>query len=137
MKKKKSVKKKLETKGGRKNQYDVKVKPRLPEIAQWCREGAIDKDIAIKLGIAESTLYKYKLEFTEFSEALTCNKEVANAHVEQALYKNATEKMNFEAQKWWLKNRTPDRWTDKTEVKFENEEGFNINVSVKGSTDES
>jgi len=116
----------------------------LPFVAQWAREGAIDDEIADKLGIHVSTIYDWKKRYPEFTEALKQNKNYADAKVEAALFKRATgydiEVVTQEvgesakqgpykkatkttkhfapdvtAQIFWLKNRRPDRWRDKPE----------------------
>lgn len=69
--------------------YETHVKPKLDLIAQWARDGAIERDIAKKLGVSESTFSGYKKEHPEVMETLTVNKEVADARVESALYKRA------------------------------------------------
>jgi hypothetical protein len=74
---------------GRKSKYHTHVEPYLDVIAGWCRGGADDIQIAEKLGIALSSFYKYKNEFTEFSEALRENKEFADVRVMNAMYKRA------------------------------------------------
>ena len=76
--------------------YETHVKPKLDLIAQWARDGAIERDIAKKLGVSESTFSGYKKEHEELMQTLTVNKEVADARVESALYKRAigyTEKV--------------------------------------------
>ena len=69
--------------------YETHVKPKLDLIAQWARDGAIERDIAKKLGVSESTFSGYKKEHEELLQTLTVNKEVADARVESALYKRA------------------------------------------------
>ncbi|WP_195397856.1 helix-turn-helix domain-containing protein [Holdemania sp. 1001302B_160321_E10] len=123
--------------------YETHVKPKLDLIAQWARDGAIERDIAKKLGVSESTFSGYKKEHPELMETLTVNKEVADARVESALYKRAigyeytetskevgpdgvkiktTTKQvapDVTAQIYWLKNRRPDRWKDKQDISIE------------------
>ena len=122
----------------RKSKYDTHVKPYLDEIQGWAMSGLTDEQIADNLGIAASTLYEYKKKYPEFSEALKKGKDIADAQVVNALFKTATgftyyediatatgdvvsaqryAKPNTTAQIFWLKNRQPDRWRDKTEVK--------------------
>ena len=69
--------------------YEEKILPRMDEIKRWCDQGALDVEIAVNLGVSTSTLYKYKLKFPEFSEAISVAKEAADAHVEAGLYKRA------------------------------------------------
>ena len=122
----------------RKSKYDTHVKPYLDGIQGWAMSGLTDEQIADNLGIAASTIYEYKKKYPEFSEALKKGKDIADAQVVNALFKTATgftyyediatatgevvqaqryAKPNTTAQIFWVKNRQPDRWRDKTEVK--------------------
>ena len=74
---------------GRKSKYETNVQPRLLEIAAWCRDGYTDKEIAEKLDISQDSFYKYKNEFSEFSDTLKETKEIADIRVENSLNKNA------------------------------------------------
>lgn len=78
-----------ESKRGRKSKYETNVKPRLLEIAAWCRDGLTDKEIAEKLGISQDSFYVYKNKYTEFSDTLKETKEIADIKVENSLNKNA------------------------------------------------
>lgn len=126
----KSKKKKQPTNTvGRKSKYYTHVEPRLEEIKFWYMNGAIDKEVADNLGIAESTLYEYKKKIPEFSEACALTKEVSNARVQNTLFYNATVRKDFNAQKYWLQNRMPDVWKDKQEISVtDNEMTVHINV---------
>lgn len=122
--------------------YETHVAPRLEEIKDWVRNGATDEEIAKRLGIGISAFYEYKKGFSEFSESLKENKEVIDAKVENALLRRAlgyeydeiTKERNdtgelvitktvrkqvvpdTTAQIFWLKNRRPSEWKDKTQV---------------------
>lgn len=74
---------------GRKSKYETNVEPRLLEVAAWCRDGLTDKEIAERLNISSDSFYKYKNEFTEFSDTLKETKEIADIKVENSLNKNA------------------------------------------------
>lgn len=74
---------------GRKSKYETNVQPRLLEIAAWCRDGLTDKEIAEKLDISQDSFYKYKNEFSEFSDTLKETKEIADIKVENSLNRNA------------------------------------------------
>lgn len=78
----------------------------------WAREGLRDEDIAAKMGIAASTLYQWKKDHAEISDALKEGKEVVDFKVENALLSAALEG-NVTAQIFWLKNRKPRMWRDK------------------------
>ncbi len=122
----------------RKSKYDTHVKPYLDEIQGWAMSGLTDEQIADNLGVAASTLYEYKKKYPEFSEALKKGKDIADAQVVNALFKLATgfsyseetttaigevvsvqrySKPNTTAAIFWVKNRQPDKWRDKTEIK--------------------
>lgn len=122
----------------RRSKYDTHVKPYLDEIQGWAMSGLTDEQIADNLGVAASTLYEYKKKYPEFSEALKKGKDIADAQVVNALFKLATgfsyceetttvtgevvpihrySKPNTTAAIFWVKNRQPDKWRDKTEVK--------------------
>lgn len=120
---------------GRPSSYREK----FPEQAKkLCRLGATDKELADFFGVAESTLSKWKVDHTEFSEALKEGKDQADAEVADKLFKRATgyshtdtkfatfEGKITDAKEYvkhyapdtvacifWLKNRRPDLWRDK------------------------
>ncbi len=93
--------------------YDEDVHPILAE--QYAREGCINKEIAARLGVCETTFYNWRREHEEFRKALKDGKEVTDAKVEKALLTSALAG-NYPAQRLWLLNRRPDRWRDKQEV---------------------
>jgi hypothetical protein len=76
-------------KAGRKSKYHSHVEPRLFEVECWARDGLVDEQIAMKLGVAYSTLKEYKNQFPAFSAALKRGKEIVDAEVENALLKRA------------------------------------------------
>lgn len=106
----------------------------------WARDGLTDADIANNIGIAESTLYEWKKNYTEISESLKKYKEISDYVVENSLYKRAngfehtynTQKVTKDGEVvdykvtvyfppdptaiiYWLKNRKPKKWRDKRE----------------------
>lgn len=115
-----------------------------------CEKGATDREVADYLGVAESTLYRWRWSYPEFREALKISKEFADDRVEMALYRKATG-YKFDAVKiqvcegviqktpyvehvppdttaaiFWLKNRRKDRWRDRTDVSFP--EGLKVKI---------
>lgn len=147
----KEAKKKASTKhpGGRPLKYNKEVHPLLAEA--YAEAGYTDKQIADKLKISESTIYKWKLDFPEFSEALKSGKVEPDQKVEDSLYKRAngfeytevkleelgndnkrvtkTRKLvapDTTAAIFWLKNRRPDRWRDRQDVTLDG------SLSLKG-----
>ena len=109
----------------------------------WRRDGLSDEQIADNIGISRSTLYQWRKDHTEFSDAYKKGTEVSTYDVENALYKsaighfveevemvetttpmgiNTTKKKhrryippNTAAQIFILKNRRPNWWKDKRE----------------------
>lgn len=104
-----------------------------------CKLGATDAQLADFFEVSVSTINLWKLEHPEFSESVKVPKEQADERVEQSLYRRA---MGYEhdevdirviegqvvqtpirkfyppdstAMIFWLKNRKPDAWRDKTE----------------------
>lgn len=55
----------------------------------WARDGLSDKQIAERIGIAESTFYEWKKRYAEFAEALKRGKEPVDIEVENALHRSA------------------------------------------------
>lgn len=76
-------------KAGRKSRYDEFVKPYLNQIAEWARSGATEKEICDALGVAQSTFYEYKKQFSELSNALRTGRQTVILNVKAALYKKA------------------------------------------------
>ena len=121
----------------RKSKYETHVKPYLDEIQGWAMSGLTDEQIADNLNIGTSTLHEYKKKYPEFLESLKKGKDIADAQVVNALHRSATgfvyyeettnvlgdivsvqkyAKPNTTAAIFWLKNRRPNQWRDKTEV---------------------
>ena len=141
----------------RPNKYETHVAPRLNEIADWVRNGATDSEIAERLGISEDSLYKYKREFSEFSETLKETKEFIDAEIENSLakralgyeYEEVTRERNADgdlvvtkvvtkqvapdttAQIFWLKNRRPKQWRDKPIEEAGDKEDIGLTITIE------
>ena len=116
-------------------------------VNKWAEEGLINKQIALKIGINVATLYEWQDRFPDFADAIKKGKKVIDEHVENSLLKRAMG-YQYEEETWgksqdgemalikrvvkslapdvtaqifWLKNRQPERWRDKVEVKNEYE----------------
>lgn len=125
--------------GGRPKAWDIN-RRFLVLVAGLAKEGKTNAEIAEILNISESTLYKYKAESKEFSEALNEGAEVIDSMVEESLLSRALGYTHDEvklAQKdgvftdervikrhyppditamiFWLKNRKPGEWRDRVE----------------------
>lgn len=125
-----------------KGKYEYWIMPEgLTLIEGWARDGLIDEQIAVNIGITPATLYVWKNKFPEISEALKKGKAVVDYEVENALLKRALGytyeevKEKFEcgimtertvttkevvpdttAQIFWLKNRMPEVWRDQKDI---------------------
>ena len=73
----------------RPTKYDREIKPHIDDIRKAVESGATDKEIAKAFGIAESTLYKYKKEKLEFSQAFARGREKVVIEIKAALLKKA------------------------------------------------
>ena len=130
---------------GRKSKFDTVIKPNLELIDGWLRTGITERDIARRLHIAHSTFQAYKRQFPDFSDRLKKGRELADIQIENALFRAAigfeVEEIRTEfsdssrtkskkvtkvtrkvpgdviAQIFWLKNRCPDKWHDRREIK--------------------
>ena len=104
------------------------------QAAVACKLGATDQDLAELFDVSRSTINLWKIEFSEFSDALKDAKEVADIRVERALYQKAVGYSHpeddikmFEGQViitptikhyppdttaciFWLKNRMPEQY---------------------------
>lgn len=114
----------------------------LLRITQWFREGATDKEVAVKhMGIGRTTFYRWIKESEALKAAVEEGKKPVIAIVENALIKSTTgydvmegrinangEKImvkkhippNITAIIFYLKNRDPKRWRDKWDFEIEN-----------------
>ena len=120
----------------------------LLKISGWAKDGLTDEQIAHNMDISRKTLHEWKNKYSDIGNALKVNKEVADRHIENALYKTALgyeyeeetvtnagqvvkvkkySKPNTTAQIFWLKNRKMLEWRDKQEVEQTNK---NITINV-------
>ena len=143
-----------------KSKWD-EVKEKLILVEGWARDGLTELQIAQNLGISRATLENYKRDHLDFLDALKRNKEIADRHVENALYKRAlgytykevkktinpdgaefvTETVkevvaDTTAQIFWLKNRKPREWRDKQEVEHTGETTVNSKIDFSSLSTE-
>ncbi len=97
----------------------------LLKLQGWARDGLIEKQIAKNMSVSYCGFRVWKKEHPEIAEAIRKGKEVVDREVENTLFKSATGFMgpdgkyyppNITAQIFWLKNRKPDKWREKTDV---------------------
>lgn len=120
-----------------------------PEYAEQARKlcllGATDKELAGFFNVTESTINKWKVDYSEFSESIKSGKDIADGNVADRLYRRAmgyshddedirtisigdgtSEIIKTQTVKhyppdttaciFWLKNRQKGKWRDKQEV---------------------
>lgn len=125
-----------------KSKYFTHVEPKLILIEGWARDGLTDEQIYNNLGISKDSFYKYKKQYSDFSDSLKKGKEIVDYEVENALLKRALgyeyDEITYEngeevkrvtkqvapdttAQIFWLKNRKADKWRDKKDVEHSGE----------------
>jgi hypothetical protein len=122
---------------GRPTKYDPSM---CEHVRKYCLLGATDEQLAELLEVAVSTIYEWKIEYPEFSEAIKSGKEVADAKVAESLFHRATG-YSHKAVKifndggkplvvdymehyppdatsmiFWLSNRRKDQWRQKQEI---------------------
>lgn len=122
----------------------------LLKLSAWARDGLTDKDMAKNIGIAPSTFNEWKYKYSELLDIIKKNKEVADIVIENALYKRAKgydtieeqieyaiiegQKVEVKSKKvikhippdttaqiFWLKNRKPEVWREKSVDTYEAE----------------
>lgn len=128
----------------------TKLKPEFIEQARKLAAlGATDREAAEFFDVSESTLYLWKHTSEEFSEALKVGKETADDRVKQSLYRralgyshDAVKIMTVDgsvqvvpfvehyppdttAAIFWMKNRDPANWRDKTTLEHTDPNGQN------------
>lgn len=105
-----------------------------------CKLGATDVDLADFFGVSDRTVYRWQNEHEAFCQALKAGKAPADDRVERSLYHKAVgysyDAIHFSAFQgtvtetqyrahvppdtvaaiFWLKNRRPEEWRDKTEA---------------------
>lgn len=99
-----------------KGKYEYWLTPEgLTLVEGWARDGLTDEQIAHNMGVAYSTLRKWRDTYEALSAALKKGKEVVDFEVENALFRNAIGG-DTTAQIFWLKNRRPGKWRDKQNI---------------------
>lgn len=71
-------------------------------------------DLAARnVGVSPNTVRTHRKKFPAFNTKIDTARDQANQTVVNALFRNATELMNFSAQVFWTTNRMPDEWSDR------------------------
>jgi len=131
------------------------------QAAKLCSLGATDDEMADFFDVHRATIYRWKLDYPEFCDAIKSAKEIADERVERSLYQKATGfdyteeqaiKIKVEQYKedvevvevrkhspadttaaiFWLKNRRPANWRDKIVLQGDEENPLIVRVRIGG-----
>lgn len=83
-------------------------------ITQLASTGLGIMDITRALGISWDVFNRERKNNSDISEAYKKGVSLGLAKVTSSLFENATKKNNTVAQIFYLKNRSPDEWSDRT-----------------------
>ena len=91
------------------------IKEKLHFIEKWMRDGLTEEQIAKNLGIAHSTLSKYKIEYAELAESIKRGRASIVTEIENALVKRALG-FEYEEVKTYIKDEDGRliKYTEKT-----------------------
>ena len=87
----------------------------LARVQALARKGLSIDQIADCIGVNRATIYKHKKKNSDIDDALKSGQSKGLASVTNALY-NAAMAGNITAQIFYLKNRGPDAWKDRTYI---------------------
>ena len=97
----------------------MKTKPKieidLAKVEQLAAIGDTQEEIARALGISIRTLQSRKKEVADFADALKRGKERGIREIENVLFQ-AAQDGNMTACIFYLKNRCPERWNEKSKL---------------------
>ena len=144
-------------KGGRPTSYKNEF---ADQAFNYCLLGATDAELATFFEVVESTINKWKKDYPEFSESIKKGKVQADAVIASSLYnqqqafKTKSVTYNAKGQRteiesieivdlqqelppdttagiFWLKNRNPDNWRDKTSTELTGKDGKDLISSIQ------
>lgn len=91
-------------------------------------KGKTDKQVARIVGVCEKTVNNWKGKHPRFLQSLKESKQIADDLVEASLFNRATgadgHRPDTTAQIFWLKNRQPKQWREKSAEKDININNF-------------
>lgn len=142
--------------GGRPSKYQPEF---VKQAEKLCALAATDAEIADFFDVSVATIYRWKNEHPEFCDALKVGKETADNRVERSLFNRAIGYQHPDmhvstyegeviltpivkvyppdttAAIFWLKNRKPDEWRDKSTTEVTGKDGGAIQQEISASAD--
>lgn len=136
--------------------YERVCKANLGAVAAMARRGLSLEEIATSIGVTRRSLHNWRLKHSELDDALVQNRDLADADVENALFRAATgfdvietttetdpdgrvavkekryTQYNVTAQIFWLKNRQPAQWRDVHKQEVSGPDGGPIQSEARG-----
>lgn len=100
---------------GRPSKYDQEIKPHLDDIRKAVEAGATVEEIAKAFGISTSTIYKYKAEKKEFSDAFARGRANVIFEIKAALLKKALG-YEYQEKKQYIKKDEDGEQVTYTEI---------------------
>ena len=102
---------------------ELKYRPWFPDVARWmARNGLTANEIAAELGATYRTLKRWQNRYPELADALEDGRELADARVEDSLYKRACGG-DTTACIFWLCNRRKDSWRHVQRIEHTGKDG--------------
>lgn len=91
-------------------------------------QGLSKKEIAYCLNISEKSIYNKQKNDVQFLQAIKKGRAKGLKKVTNALFQNATESNNVTAQIFYLKNRSPEDWSDRRTTELTGKGGGPVEV---------
>jgi len=97
--------------GGRKELWHtLEMHTKLDAVRGWAMQGATMEELAIMLGVGETTIYKWQAERPEFAKAIRAGRHISNGELLNAAFRNSTGFTVIEKQA--IKIKTYEQYTD-------------------------
>lgn len=105
---------------GRPSEY----KPEYAAVAKkLCELGATDSDLAEAFEVCRQTIFTWRASYPDFRAATEVGKESADDAAERRLYERAVADGDVTALIFWLKNRRPSKWRDRSQHELSGPDG--------------
>lgn len=107
------------------------------------REGKSIPIIAAFFGVSQPTIYQWQKEHPAFQEGIRRGRANADGLVTSAVFRRACgyDKKgrhyppDFSSASFWLRNRRPEEWRDKTEIEANVNQTVNLKITIGASAE--